>query len=108
MDIIDYYKQFADMKKLADEMIGSKEGMYFHGALIDIICREKGVDRSSIADVIEAEYLMLGQEIMLAMHFILNADQERYWEVTERYNRDCLGRVNNYPKTFHAAYTTFS
>ena len=104
MDITDYYKQFDDTKKLADEMIGPEEGVYFHGALIDIICCEKGFDRNSIADDIETEYLMLGQERMLVMPFILNADQERYLEVIERYDRDYLDGVNNYPKTFHAAY----
>ena len=104
MDITDYYKQFSDMKKLADEMIGTKEGVYFHPALINIICHEKGVNRSSIANDIESEYLMFGQERMLAMHFILNADQERNWEVIERHDRYYLNGVNNHPKTFHAAY----
>ena len=62
LDITDYYKQFTDMKKLTDEMIGSEEGMYFHGALVDIICSEKEVDRSTIAKNIETDYMLLGQE----------------------------------------------
>ena len=79
------------MKKLADEMIGANEGMYFHSALIDIICREKTVDRSTISKSVETDYMMAGQETMLAMHFVMNADYDRYNEVIDRYDKDYLG-----------------
>ena len=92
------------MKKLADEMIGADEGMYFHGTLIDIICCEKSLDRNTISTDIATECMVAGQEIMLAMHFIMNADYERYSDVIDRYDKDYLSGVNNYPKSLHSAY----
>ena len=68
-DITDYYKKFTDMKNLVDEMVGD----YFMGG---IICREKGDDCKSITPDKEAEYMMAGQERMLAMQFIMNSDWE--------------------------------
>ena len=103
-DTTEYYKQFTDLKKLADEMIGSGEGVYFHSALIDIICREKGIDRSTLTTDVETEYLLQGQERMMAMHFIMNADQIRYWDVVKTYDKEYLSGANNFPKTLHAAY----
>ena len=105
MDITDYYKKFTDMKNLEDEMAGEEEGTYNHSGIINILCSEKGIDQSSIDSAKETELMMEGQERMLAMHFLMNADQDRYGEVIRIYNQGFLSRNNKYPTTLHGAYT---
>ena len=85
-------------------MVGKDEGTYFMGGMIDIICREEEVDRGSIKSAKEAEYMITGQERMLAIHFSTNSNWERYGDVIEKYDQDYLGGINKYPTTLHGAY----
>ena len=99
-NITDYYNKFTDMKNLVDEMVVD----YFMGGIIDIICCEKGDDRKSITPDKEVEYMMTGQERMLAMQFIMNSDWERYGDVIEKYDQEYLAGCNKYPTTLHGTY----
>ncbi len=102
MTITEYYRKFNDMKSLLGEMIGDEESCYNDHGLVEIICREKGVDVNSLDPTTKTEYLATAQGRMLAMHFIQNS--EGYGDVVEKYDRDYLGGKNNYPTTLHAAY----
>mmetsp|Transcript_32592 Transcript_32592/g.68415 ORF Transcript_32592/g.68415 Transcript_32592/m.68415 type:complete len:174 (+) Transcript_32592:238-759(+) len=74
IDITNYYKKFVDLKSLVDEMTREEEGTYNQKGIIDIVCREKGLVRANITSKQEVEFMMSGQERMLAMHFIMNSN----------------------------------
>mmetsp|Transcript_36712 Transcript_36712/g.77037 ORF Transcript_36712/g.77037 Transcript_36712/m.77037 type:complete len:161 (-) Transcript_36712:659-1141(-) len=105
MDITDYHKKFVDMKTLVDKMTGEDEGTYNRGGIINIVCREKGLNCKSSNNDQEVEFMMSRQERMLAIHFIINSDWERYGDVIEQFNQAYLSGNNNYPKKLHDAYT---
>ena len=101
--VLEYYTKFTEFNKLVEEMAG--DSMHSHLGLIDIICREEDVKRATIDTTKQAEYLKIGKERMLAMHFMLNSDQERYGSLIEDYDNDYLGGKNKYPTTLVGAYT---
>mmetsp|Transcript_15953 Transcript_15953/g.33705 ORF Transcript_15953/g.33705 Transcript_15953/m.33705 type:complete len:173 (+) Transcript_15953:755-1273(+) len=105
MDITNYYKEFVDMKSLCQWNDRRTQGhVYNHSGIIDIVCREKGLDQKAITKDQEVEFMTSQQERMLGVHFIMNLDWERYGDVIKKFDQDYFSGSNKYPTKLHDAY----
>ncbi len=91
LDITTYYKKFTDLKNLMGEMVGDEEGCYNSNGLLEVICLEKKVEVNNVSNDDRKEYVSNAQNKIMAMHFILNADYDRYGKLIREYDRAYLG-----------------
>ncbi len=71
------------MKNLIGEMVGKEDEWYNPNGLVEIICCKKGEDPASVDVNVKKDYLAVAQKRMMAMHFILNADMDRYGNLVD-------------------------
>ena len=96
----EYYEKFKSLNNVVQELQESDHGSPF----VDIMCREDGRDPSALAADEKLALINKGEQRMLAMQLIMNADKDRYGSLIETYDRDFLAGNNKYPKNPQDAY----
>ena len=96
----EYYDKFKSLNKVVQELNHSEHGSPF----IDIMCRETGADPTGLSSNDKLDLIAKGEERMLAMQLIMNADKDRFGSIIEDYDRAFLRGTNNYPQNPHDAY----
>ena len=96
----EYYTRHEAMRKVVNELTASEHGSPF----INIICRETQKDPTLLTNDEKEEMTKQGDERLMAMNLVLNADKKRYGGLIEEFDRAYLGNVNRYPKTGNEAY----
>ena len=77
----------------------------YHGSpFVDILCRERGENPTILSPDENSKHINEGEERMLAMQLIMNADPDRYRSLIKSYDQDFLSGENKYPKTPLDAY----
>ena len=92
-DVQKYYEDFKTLNNVVQELNRSDHGSPF----VDIICRENGVNPATWTPEAQATLIKEGEERMLAMQLIMNADPDKYGSLIESYDRDFLSGENKYP-----------
>ena len=93
-DVQKYYENFKTLNNVVRELNRSDNGSPF----VDIICRENGVNPVTLTSDAKVALIKEGEERMLAMQLITNADLDKYGSLIESYNQDFLSKENKYPK----------
>jgi hypothetical protein len=99
-DIQKYYEDFKTLNNVVQELNRSDHGSPF----VDIICREMGDNPTALTPDEKLKCIKEGEERMLAMQLVMNADPDKYGSLIESYDRDFLSGENKYPKTPLDAY----
>ena len=87
MDLQEYYEKFKSLHKVAEELQQSDYGSPF----VDIICRETNKDPSTLNADEKIAIISQGEDRMIAMQLVMNADRDKYGSLIEDYDRDFLG-----------------
>ena len=103
-DVQKYYEDFKTLNNVVQELNRSDHGSPF----VDIICRENGDDPATLIPDANVKLIKEGEESMLAMQLIMNANPDKYRSLIESYDRDFLSGQNKYPKPSLDAYNLFN
>ena len=101
MDIITYFEQFRAMKKVVEELNQSVNGH----AVVEILCREQNISADGLSEVEKTKFIAGGQKRILGMHFLMNANHNKFGARIKDYDRQHLSRNDKYPKTLQDAYS---
>ena len=74
LDLPEYYQKFKSLNKVVGELQQSDHGSPF----IDIICCKTNVVPSSLSSDDKIKLVIYGEDQMLAMQLIMNADRDMY------------------------------
>ena len=83
-DIQKYYDDFKTLNNVVQELNKSNRESLF----ADIICRERGDTPTALTPDEKLKCIKEGEEKMLAMQLVLNADPDKYGSLIQSYNRD--------------------
>ena len=78
-DIQKYYEDFKTLNNVVQELNRSDHGSPF----VDIICRERGDNPTALTPDEKLKCIKEGEERMLAMQLVMNADQDKYGSLIE-------------------------
>jgi hypothetical protein len=98
----EYFERFVALKEVNDTL-----GTNVHACtrLIDALARKKGQDPVQLSDNERADLISQGSERMMAIHFLLGADRERFGSAIQDFEHSYLmDHKNRYPKSLHDAY----
>ena len=90
MDLQEYYEKFKALHKVVEELSQS----YYGSPFVDIICRETNEDPSTLNAEERIALISQGEDRMLAMQLVMNADRDKYGSLIEDYDRNFLGGNN--------------
>ena len=89
-----YCENFKTLNNAVQELNRSGHSSPF----VDIICRKKGNDPATLSPETKLKLIKEGEERMLVMQLIMNADPDKYGSLIKSYDRDFLSGENKYPK----------
>ena len=99
-DIQKYYENFKTLNNVVQELNRSDHGSQF----VDIIYRKRGENPRILSPDEKLKRIKEGEERMIAMESVMNANPDKYGSLIESYDRAFLSRENKYPKTQLDAY----
>ena len=97
IDVTKYFERLKSLDKVAKELQQSESDH----CIIDIICRERFIDITTLDSDAKAKLLAEGEEQMMAMQL---SDRDQFGSLIEDYDREYLSGYNKYPKTLQDAY----
>ena len=89
-DVQQYYEDFKTLNNVVRELNRSDNGSPF----VDIICRENGDNPTTLTPDAKVKLTKEGEERMLAMQLIVNANPNKHGSLIESYDRDFLSGEN--------------
>ena len=105
--VSEYYERFKTLQEVTESL-----NIVVHDDLgfSEIIAREKGVDMNDLSDEQKEEFslkaMAVGRDRMIAIHFLLGADQDIYGSLLSNLRRLYLmNNKNEYPKDLTSAYS---
>ena len=93
-DVQKYHEDFKTPNNVVQELKKSDHGSPF----VDIICRMRGEKPETLSPDEKSEYTKEGEERMIAMQLVMNADPDKYGSLIKSYDQDFLAGENKYPK----------
>ena len=100
MDTQKYYEDFKTLYNIVQELNKSDHGSSF----VNILCHDRGEKPGTLSPDEKSNHIKEGEERVLAMQLVMNADQDKYGSLTESYDQDFLSGENKYQKKTLDAY----
>ena len=92
-DIHKYYEDFKTLNTVVPELNRRDHGSPF----ADRICRKRGENLMTLSPDEKSKRIKEGEEILLAMQLVMNANPDKYGSLTESYDQEFLSGENKYP-----------
>ena len=80
--VTEYYERFCAMRDVNKSLVCS---IYSHPGLIEVIARERGDNASTLSFWKKNTYMKTGKDRMMAVHFLMGADNIRYDDTITSY-----------------------
>lgn len=98
----EYFEWFIALKEVNDTL---ETNVHACTGLVDALAHEKGQDPTQLSDTERADLISQGSERMMAIHFLLGADRERFGSAIQDFEHSYLmDHKNRYPKSLHDTY----
>ena len=100
--VTEYYERYVAARDV-NATLGTD--LFICSGVVSLMAAEESKDVATLTDADRTSYITAGRERLMAIHMLMNSDQERFKTAIDDLKHMHLMGKGSYPKTLHECYT---